>query len=107
MDPNNPVQWCLIAALAVLYSIYATKWLLAEEQPSRFDAAIAFGRYIMAFALLYNLPAPPPFAVPITTSLVLAVLILPNALRHNINRHRPQCTCYAPPAGPPDIERIP
>lgn len=24
MDTHNPTQWCLIATLAVLYSIYAT-----------------------------------------------------------------------------------
>jgi len=102
MDTHNPTQWCLIATLAVLYSIYATGRFLADDQPGWWPVANVFGRYILSFALLYNLPAPPPHAVPITTTLVLAILMAPKAVRHIAHRHH-----HTRLAGPPDIERIP
>lgn len=107
MDTHNPTQWCLIATLAVLYSIYATGRFLADDQPGWWPVVNVVARYILSFALLYNLPAPSPHAVPITTSLVLAALVAPKALRHIAHRRRLQCTCHTPASGPPDIERIP
>lgn len=102
MNTHDPIQWCLIATLAVLYSIYATGWFLAEDQPGWWPVANVVGRYILSFALLYNLPSPPPFTVPITASMVLAALLAPKVARHFAHRrHRTQL------AGPPDIERIP
>ncbi|MCT7371883.1 hypothetical protein [Mycolicibacterium llatzerense] len=106
MTTLTPVQWCLIAALSVLYAIHATWFFFHDEDLGWLAGVCLVGRYIMAFGLLYNLPAPPPFAVPITTGLVLAVLVIAKALRHMASR-RDQCTCHTPLAGPPDIERIP